>query len=179
MSNKIDWQDFLDKMRSTMCDTMMIAFGVTPTYQPESLNEVEQKINEMYPEGHKAMPTTYLPFGFYLGETIVRNIPGAKWDISEAGEFFDNIAITIDQSDEAKAKLFPFRRVMKFWDDRTDGLSVFYRMINLMALGGINPEAVQKGQWLHFPNGDAFRMTEGPKEDEDGERTFGSGHPYN
>lgn len=139
--------------------------GIKPDYTPSSLDKVEKVIDSMFPEGHKPMESTLIPFGFYLGEVIVQNIPGAHWDIQETTKYLNEIAVVVPQAgDDNHIKIMPFVRISKFWSDRTDGLSVFYRMISRMALGRVDLDSTKPGEWVHFPNGDSFRVTKEKKE---------------
>jgi hypothetical protein len=172
-----DLEKLIVTTRDELIPYLFGAGGMRSDFSPESLDELEGSINEMFPLGHKPLPTTYIPFGVYLGETIVQNIPNSKWDYSEVKDHVEDIAVVVGD-DKNQMRLYPFRRVMNFWKDREDGLAVLFRTVQLMTAGGIDPTAIKQDEWIKFPNGDMIRVTTGKDDDADG-KVFGSGHPFN
>lgn len=172
-----DMKQLLKDLRNKLVPMMMPSIGVEVTYTPESLDKVEAAINRMFKPGKPMFDTSYIPFGFYLGETIVQHIPGSKWDTGEA-EYIADIKVVCKGPNDTRAEVYPFRRIMKFWEDRTDGLTVMFRTLQLMSAGGLAPDNMKQGKWVNFPNGDKIRIRD--KVDKEGyERKYGSGHPYN
>lgn len=172
-----DFEKLIATTRDELIPYLFNTAGIRSDFTPESLDDVENTINEMFPPGHKPLPTTFIPFAIYLGETIVQNIPNSKWDFSEATDYVQDIAVVVGD-DKNQMRLYPFRRVMNFWEDREDGLGVLFRTVALMTAGGIDPTAIKQGEWIKFPNGDMIRVTTGKDDDADG-KVFGSGHPFN
>lgn len=120
----------------------------------------------MYPNGPE-LHTTGIPFGWYLGEVIVRNIPGAKW-VEKPNLFEWEVRVPVkmqleNKMQEVTASAMPFVRISKFFSDPTDGLKVFFDGLNLANLG-MMPADLDKapvGEWGKFkelPNGNSFRM---------------------
>lgn len=155
-------------MRQTIAPALVGLIGVEADYTPESLTKVEKEIDKMFPEGHQPMETTLILFGFYLGETIVRNISGAVWNTSKDPDYLADLAINFKTPDGAEACVFPFRRIRNFWEDRTDGLVAYYRGMELMAYGGLNMDKAETGEWTKFPSGLQFRATKTTKEEYEG-----------
>jgi hypothetical protein len=119
-------------------------------YTPLSLKVMENALDELYPEGHDPMPTTYIPFGIYLGETIVKNIPGAHWAPVPESRNLAEIAVTIPVPKHIDAlwTAYPIIRVQEFWHDRTDTIFGYFHMIKDMAKGKFDPSDESKmGQW--------------------------------
>lgn len=111
--------------------------GVDCDYKPESLARIEREIDRVYPIGHKPMTTTIISYGLYLGEVFVRNVPGATW--GPITENLYDLEIRIDRKDHSFVG-YPLKRVLNFWFNRSNALSVYYQM-NLDVLNGvIQPE---------------------------------------
>ncbi|MNQ73820.1 hypothetical protein D3C85_885630 [compost metagenome] len=108
-----------DKDMQIMAAGMLVLAGFKPSYTPESLPELEAVIERMFPDG-ALFSTTHIPFGWYLGEVIVRNIPGAQWQEENS---FLNTSITIPGYAD---RIQPFIYVEKFFSDRSLGLKNLY-----------------------------------------------------
>jgi hypothetical protein len=164
-------QEVEDLLNHLVKDTPMLLglFGFTGKYEPDSLEALEEMITTLYPkEGPAKFDTTYMPLGFYLGETMVRNIPGAKWVIEDL-DYIGQLAVSVpnsgdqeilDISADAVMKVYPFNRVRNFFHDHTDGLAVLFRMTLAISLGLLPKSA--DGEWVHLPNGDSFRVSKKP-----------------
>lgn len=141
-------------------------------YSPESLVELEGIIDTTFPvKGKPALATTYIPFGIHLGETIVRSIEGAKWVLPGKGEnLFDaKIEVPLSGGDADTVELYPFVRVMKYFEDRSNGLKSYYDFVNLSAF--MPPDisnAPAGGKWSKWketrPGGIKWRMQRIDKE---------------
>ena len=119
------------------------------------------------------MPTTYVPFGIYLGLTIIENVPGATWDFEEEVEYLTDLKITIKQDEEKRFEVYPFRRIIKFWQDRTDGIQAFFQIIQMNAMAGDIVADAPDGEWIKLPNGTMFRVQKMTKEEfESGKKPF-------
>lgn len=159
-------QEMIDYMKGETVNLIKNAFligiknpGFKGDFSENDLTALEKIIDELYPLGHKSMVTTLIPFGMYLGETIIRNIPGAEWDLSHAeeGDIF-NFRVNVPSGENQVVTVMPFQRVRNFWFDREDGLAVMYRTINLFNLQFVNPEKLKEGEWKEFANGDKIRF---------------------
>ena len=71
-------EKFLQDMKE-LVPTIIQTLGVEANYTLESLEQQEQQLDQMFAPSHNPMPTTVLALGYYLGETIVRNVPNAPW----------------------------------------------------------------------------------------------------
>lgn len=80
-------KELILKLKEGEADKLIGLFGAKPTYTGESLKEIEDKINIKYPVGHMPLITTLIPFGFYFGETIIRNFKGANWVTEGVSDF--------------------------------------------------------------------------------------------
>lgn len=142
--------------------------GLPTSYQEEDLDLFEDFINELYPdEGMPSSPMIIPPFGYYLGETIVRNIPGAKWELDEPIDNIARLSISVPaRNGDETARLYPFIRAQKFFQDRSDGLSVYFRGVNLMSLGFIQDKLKKNEErWVNIGT-DIYRMTKLEKADD-------------
>lgn len=170
-------RELLDAVSKNI-DGMMREFGISHlNYTTRQLEVLERLVDDRFPVGHKPMPTTIIPFAFYLGECIVRNVPGAKWEIAKDASAINEIAISLTGSDTLSrlgTHVYPFNRVWKFWNDRTDRMSTMLRMVMRMDEVQLNPEYLKKrigaDGWIQTFYGDCYRMLvakedkSGPKE---------------
>ena len=136
-------------------------------YNDAELSLIEKKINEKYPQGHKPLATTVIPFGFYLGEMIIKKIPGAKWNVSDEdnknGDIFD-ISVEFKNPKGYSMRAKPFMRAKKYWINREDRMTTFLRMLCFNTEITMDREywsrrADQDG-WITFAWQDMFRMFE-------------------
>jgi hypothetical protein len=164
-----DIERFLSICREST-PALLQAAGVFVDYSEESLSHCEDFINAIYPVGHIPHPTTVLPFGYYLGETIIRNIPDSKWDVDTPAETVWDIGVKIEipfaSEDMPRTQIVrPFMRAQKFWRDRSDGLRAMYILVNQLSLGFVDPTKAKPGEWIELPVGIKFRYTIAIKED--------------
>lgn len=146
--------ELLTTLRNEVIPTLFPVIGLPTTFTPEGVQKMEDVINEMYPEGHEPLTTTFIPFGFYLGQTIVETIPGAEWSVEDNAQYINDISIVLkDEEGKMSAQVRPFTRIEKFWGDRTDGLSVFYYMIASMEQIKEASENLPEGQWIDLGQG--------------------------
>lgn len=157
METTQDLNDLITKLQNGALAPITELFGIPVDFEPESLEVLEELINELWHEGTEPMPTTLIPFGFILGETMIRNLTDAKWVVDDANHFME-ISVEIKMG-EGTQKVYPFLRVHKFFHDRTDGLAVMYRMTNLFQLKFLDPKNIDSNEWVDLPNGDRYRMT--------------------
>ena len=149
-------EKFLQDMKE-LAPMAVQSLGVEANYTLESLEQIEQQLDRMFRPGHEPMPTTVLVLGYYLGETIVQNVPNARW-ATEGAKHPHELTIEIEQFHEGKGQVLPFNRIYKFFEDRENGLATFYRMVHLISVGGIDVKNMQEGKWVEFPNGDRVRI---------------------
>jgi hypothetical protein len=130
-------------------------------YSLDQLIEIEKTIDERYPVGHNPFPTTLIPFGLYLGELIVRTIPGAEL-VKSAPSMWDITVKFKMASQEGWFQAKPFRRVSKFWKNREDRMSSFFRMCEFMSEIEFTEEYIKsradEDGWIYMESGDKFRM---------------------
>jgi len=134
-------------------------------YTIRQLEVMERMIDQKFPEGHKPQGTTIIPFAYYLGECIVRNVPGAKWEVPEGATAINEIAVSLSSTENLSklgTHVYPFNRVAKYWKDRSDRMSTLLRMVMRMDEVQLNPEYLKKriggDGWIQTLYGDCYRM---------------------
>lgn len=176
--NASELRDLLKHLKDGGIQTMLGAFGFAHlNYTKKQLEAIEDKINDQYPEGHKPKSlATLIPFGFFLGECIIKNVPGAHWHVPEDVEGIFDISVKIT-SDKHGSEVYPFRRIQKYWFDRSDKLSVMLQMIefmNEMSLDiGYQEKRAEAEGWIQTNFGIKFRMH---IKDKNSGHTKGVGH---
>lgn len=150
--------------------------GYSTDLTVEALEHNETRINEIYPFGHKALVTSYIPFAVHLGMCIIEHIPGAKWVEEELDNPF-NLAIEIpvkgkSNSEENKIKLFPMNRVDKFWQTgREFNFSCMLRTAIFMSQNDMTDPKLQdeadEDGWFKIGGGDLIRIVKFEKKQED------------
>lgn len=146
-----------------MLDVMFQPIGIKPDYTYESVDKLEQKLNRLFPDEkeERAVPMIIL-VGFYLGETLRHTITDAKWE-TNCENIFD-VYISFDIK-EGSSRAYPFIRASRFFQDRTDGLSVYIRTLLSMQMNFLDKESLPPGEWHLMPNGDQIRMTQVKKDE--------------
>lgn len=160
MSKSKELKDIIEVTKEKMIPEFEEMFNISLDYKTLSLGILEDTFNEVFPEGREpSSPMTFVPFGVYLGECIVENFDDAKWHHNE-GEAINEAYIEIDYGEDKGAVLYPFRRVEKFWYDRSDGLLAFYQMVKMMTEKDVDDMVEESdGEWTELPNGMKYRMT--------------------
>lgn len=151
-------QQMLD-LHPMMIQTMFPVIGYKTELTFENLKEMERIINLVYPEGHTPMPTTAIPFGIHVGNILVKQIPGAKWNVKDE-EYVYDLSITCPGPDGGEAFIKPIQRVANFWKDRTDTIFGWAEMIRDLASGSLSLQLKGKGQWVYRDNGTKVRIRE-------------------
>jgi hypothetical protein len=171
--NNVEQNETLFAVLEENNEEVLKMFGLTDIdYSIESLEMVEMLINAFFPEGHEPLPTTILPFGYYLGEVIRRNTALSNWEIEEDCDVWDiKLKLQMPGADN-KAEIKPFLRAYRFFLDRSDGLAAMARMIQMMSIFDTDSleEAIEEADedgWIHLPNGDSFRIHQLNQQDEE------------
>ena len=147
-----------------MLEMLFSVFNMRYDLTMDALKHNENRIKDSYPFGHEPKPTTMIPFGIHLGETMIANIPGTKWVDEELESIFD-IKLEIPTIKPVnKIITFPLRRVNKFWqEDRQFNFSSFLNTFSFIQNNDMTDpiyisEADSEG-WYHIPGGDVFKIT--------------------
>ena len=148
----------------TLCALLKIEMKKGLQYSDKELRLIEEKINDMFEVGHEPMATTLIPFGYYLGELLIRKFPGSKWvvtdEVNKSNDIFE-VYVEI-AAGTGKAQVRPFIRVSKYWKNREDRMSSLVRMIELTSEIQMDPEYWSKRAdedgWIQLASGDAMRM---------------------
>lgn len=133
-------------------------------YTEKELELIEQKINDVFPQGHEPLPTTLIPFGFYLGELMIRKIPGAKWKITDEVNASNNVFdIFVEfEANGGTMQMFPFKRAHRFWMKREDRMSAMVLMIEITSEITMDKEywslRTDKDGWITMASGCMLRL---------------------
>lgn len=151
-------------------------------YNEAELLMIEDKIEEMFPEGHKPLPTTLIPFGFYLGKYIIKKIPGAEWTFPESNNDDDiwDVGIKFKASMAGEMVIKPFLRAKKFWMRREDKMSTLAHVACFNSEIEMDKDYWTKRTdddgWITMASGDMFRLYVGKKSDNDFSKAKGAFH---
>ncbi|MDH6674334.1 hypothetical protein M2277_005026 [Paenibacillus sp. LBL] len=107
------------------------AFSLELDYSPKSLLRIESFINKQFPNETELDGSMSIMLGLYLGEVIIRNNPGLRWNEPEIENKVLNpfdLSITIPIDEERHLTLKPMLRIHKFGLDRTDTIYGYYNM---------------------------------------------------
>lgn len=167
---KHDFTDVIEDKVGGM-PLMLGMFGFKPKvdYTFDALRELEEKINDTYPQGHEPMATTLIPFGWYLLKSLEKNLPGTKIKVV-VPEIWD-IELEFEKKDGLRMVIFPFRRVDKFWRNREDSMASMLELtMFLMENDPFSRECQFKADeegWITLPHGSVFRLHEGKLDKDD------------
>ncbi|MDA1675118.1 MULTISPECIES: hypothetical protein [Bacillus cereus group] len=125
----------IERMKENAVKLLQVAFQLAGNqyifrgdYSEQDLISLEECFNHLYPlEEQPPLTTTFIPFGFYLGEALVQNIPGAKWNCLyiDEGDLF-GIKVTLP-TDTGTIQIRPFQWVRNFWFNRDGNFVELYR----------------------------------------------------
>lgn len=140
----------------------IIGFRPKEHYTYDAVKDLEKVVNEVYPQGHKPLTTTYIPFGLYLGKTLIDNIENAEWGGLDEDHIWD-IYIEIKQKNDESMRVFPFKKIISFWEDRSNNLTSVIKMCEFVTNYDISDKELMKqfedkDGWIHFETGDCFRV---------------------
>jgi hypothetical protein len=177
--SNVDVEGSLDERTRESWRRMKESTGVTDDdfvlskklkYTLEELEEIEDRVDELFPQGHVPQATTIIPFGFYLGELLRKKIPGAEWNFDpkrNAPEDLLEMSIKFTTSNGGVGHAKPFTRASKFWDNREDKMSTFVKMIEFNSEVELDPAYWSKRAdddgWIEMPNEMKFRFFVGEK----------------
>jgi hypothetical protein len=145
--------------------TIIALMGVKATYDKDMLLGIEKYINDSFSENHKPMPSTCVMLGILLGETIVRNIKGAKWNTKEVDTLYDiTVGLELDNS-PGEVMINPVIRIENFFKDKEDSIVAMYLMAELMSNYDIfsqefKDKFLNEEGWITMPDGYRFRFRE-------------------
>jgi hypothetical protein len=162
MMKKEDVQKLIGSTKNPMFNLIFKMMGYDRDTTIKNLKEMEHVINTLYPLGHQPEVTTVISFGLALGDTLVKNIPGAEWVIEDLADIFD-MRIKLENGD-VKTEARPLLRMRKFWFDRTDTLFGWAEMVRDIVMGDVNLEG-KEDIWHIRPNGTTIRMKKFTKEE--------------
>lgn len=154
-------RDLLKTMKLNITDMMRI-FGIGQVnFSTKQLEIIEDMIDKQYPVGHKPMATTLIPFAYYLGECIIRSVPGAHWHVPDDADSLNMLTVSLKSTD-TNHLVYPFTRAAKFWHDRTDRMSTMVRMTQFMAeiqhTRSYLSKRIGKDGWIQSYYGDCYRI---------------------
>lgn len=154
----------MENLRAGAGAELISLFGVKPTFTKESLKELEDEINKKFPVERKRLPTTTMPFGFYFGETLVKNYKNAKWVTKDAVDILSvGVKITSKKKNGMELMVYPFVRAEKFLVDRSDGFLVVYNSIPFALEKASDQKYLKEvtgaDGWIRLPNNERMRIT--------------------
>lgn len=155
----MDVPQFITDCQEGLFDEFFVLLlGRKPAYQPEDLVTIEAYIKHIHPE-HKIKPdslnTSILPCGFYFGETMVRNLTGARWTFTD--ETLSGVAVEVPSDDHNPYLLLPFSRAANAIEDPLKRFSDMYGFLNAANLKFVNLKRNQG--WVRTPNGQSQYRT--------------------
>jgi hypothetical protein len=163
--------DFVQDMREGLAPQLLAPFcGITCDYSHAELLKAERHFDESFRGRPPKAITTYLPFAFLLGESIVRNVPGAEWENLESGNPWD-MCVSVPVKDGGHMKCWPMERVRKFHEDPEDRMTTLLWMTGMLAKH-TTQELLRMGThkgdgWVSFPDengGEQMMRVSTPKE---------------
>lgn len=142
MQPTTNFESFIQEMQNGLCDSLLNLINFKPIYDLESLSSLESVIEERYRLGHKPMITTLLPYGFYIGECLVRDIEGAHWNVDNAKNVFD-FTISVPLKGE-HVLIKPYEAIKTYWFNREKSLyqTLFESYINTYTINEVSIECV-------------------------------------
>ena len=148
-----NFEKLLEDMRTTDAKEMLEIIGVPAIYTLKNLAVFEERIKELINSGDIPYPVHQTLTGFFLGETIVRNIRGAYWsDLDSTDLNRISIALLVDGEDKL-VKVFPFNIVNKLYFSPMEyDLVKFYKSIKKLKKNKINPQSQSKSRWKTYGN---------------------------
>lgn len=161
-------KEIADKLISSdMLATMSIAMGINPTYDKQMLLDIERYISTQFNPNHKPLPTTCVMFGILLGETIIRNVEGFKWDDSNVVKYmFDDLKL-IGETTKSEGSIIinPVVRIDKFFNDKEDSIVALFLLADLMSNYDIHStefknKFLNDEGWITMSDGYTFRFRE-------------------
>ncbi|MFP3728791.1 hypothetical protein U8V72_26755 [Priestia filamentosa] len=96
-------------------------------YSVQDLHSLEQSLKRISTHNSSLIVQSYIAHGYYLGETIVRNIPEAVWDVTnvEEGDLFE-IKVAIPSIPKFKP-IHPLKKIRSFILNSQDSLVSVYQ----------------------------------------------------
>ena len=142
-------------------------------YTLAELGDIEDMLDKQYPIGHIPQSTTLIPFGFYLGQVLKKTFENSQWiiskDKSEAHHLFEmTIKCELDKNGIGII-VYPFKRVNKYWKDRSDRLTSLVKMISFTTEISMDPDywkhRADDDGWIRLINGEMLRVFKTDKDD--------------
>lgn len=174
--NKKEVEDTLQRMTNdNILETIVLAMLKMDQdklkYNETELAEIEKKIDEVFPQGHKPIHTTLIPFGFYLGQLLIKKLGGdAKWFVpDEPNVTIWDAVIQFTSGGIGNLQAKPFTRAEKFWKNRDDRMVSFIRMVCMNCEVQMDKDywvhRADENGWVTMAWGDMYRMYIGEKKD--------------
>jgi len=124
-------------------------------YSKKSLKEFGEVILDTFPDKRVPISENLVLYGYYLGETIVRNVKGARWDYNN--HYVQASTIQFPSEDGEGLEVNPFHQIHKFITVKPMYLSqvveAFEYMVN-------HKEDIKKrplNEWIELPGGTRIR----------------------
>ncbi|UJF36612.1 hypothetical protein [Paenibacillus hexagrammi] len=109
-------------------------FGFKADYTPESIELLEARLDELYPQGTMARNGTLLGAGYYIGEVFIRNIEGAVWNEDIYGDKMP-FAVTLTMPEDKVLMVVPPEMVQDYIRHPGNSISRLFRYYKEVAAG--------------------------------------------
>ncbi|MCX7610268.1 MAG: hypothetical protein N2043_01615 [Ignavibacterium sp.] len=97
-------------------------------YSVQSLAIIQEIIQGTKKATQKKNHHLLFSFGLYLGQTIIKNFPNARWIDEEIDNPYEiKICIEINKNTGEEIQLFPIKRVYKFYEDYEYDFISYYK----------------------------------------------------
>lgn len=156
------FEKLLNDMRSGICQVMFKMLGFDANYTAEQLFQIEN-LFQMKFHGKEVFDSTFVPFGFYYGETMIRAIPGAYWSNLNQPSLFE-ITVTVPTKEFDLYCIKPFQQFHNFYIDSTERPSSQLWMTEMFHKHTY-AELTKMGEpltdgWYKFPQGHMIQIKE-------------------
>lgn len=106
--------------------------GVSVNYKINSVIQLEKLLVQFYSEEDNSVPYIIVAaVGYYYGQTLIRNFKNAVW-VTDKGTCLEEFFIEVDIENEI-INVYPFRRVMRFLENREYSMTAIYYAMKAMS----------------------------------------------
>ena len=127
--------DFIEYARDNkklVCEEPLNLLNIPTDHTPESIAIMDRETYRLLPPDIRTSRNEMLiiPFGFYLGETLIKLFPEFSWDDKPFTDLF-NVSIK-GEINGMPMEIKPFRKIVNFFDDSNNQCHAMYETLRLM-----------------------------------------------